>query len=105
MVYPEIAKEQKIACGTIGTIPLKTVLSIPSDDLYLLGVLNSEPAWEYLKNVCSILGDAERGGRLTLQTICVSKLPIPHAFDADKAAFTALAQKCLDAERVGCEAR
>ena len=103
IVYPEIAKEPRFAFDTMTTYPLKTVFSIPVNDLYLLGVLNSAPAWEYLKSVCSVLGDENQGGRLTLQGIFVSKVPIPNAPTADRDAIAALVQHCLDAGGVGCE--
>ncbi len=104
IMYPEIAKEERFAFDIHGTYPLKTAFSIPVNDLYLLGVLNSSAAWEYLKNVCSVLGDENKGGRLTLQSIFVSKLPIPNAPDTERAAIAALVQKCLDAKGVDCGA-
>jgi hypothetical protein len=104
IVYPEIAMSSRFAFDTLGAYTLKTVFSIPTLDLYLLGVMNSGPAWDYLKQVCSVLGDAEERGRLTLQSIFVSRLPIPNAPDADRAAISALVQKCLDAKGVDCGA-
>ena len=101
--YPEIAMEPRFAFDATGVYPLKTAFSIPCNDFYLLGVMNSALAWEYLKQVCSVLGDAEERGRLTLQSIFVGKLPIPTANEADRAAIAALVQKCLDAKGVGCE--
>jgi len=86
-----------------GYFPLKTVFSIPSTDLYLLGVLNSSLAWTYLKSVCAVLGDAEKGGRLTLQAIYVGRLPIPRATDSDRKQIAGLVRKCLDAKGVNCE--
>lgn len=104
IIYPEIAKEPRFTFDATGFFPLKTVFSIPTADFYLLGVLNSAPAWDYLKNVCSVLGDAEQGGRLTLQAIYVSQLPIPDAPEAERAAIAGLVEKCLAARGVGCEA-
>ena len=104
IVYPEIAMSSRFAFDTSNIYPIKTVFSVSTDDLYLLGVLNSASAWEYLKQVCSVLGDENERGRLTLQSIFVSKLPIPTASDVDKSAISALVQKCLDAKGAGCEA-
>lgn len=101
IVYPEIAKEARFALDATGHFPLKTVFSIPSTDLYLLGVLNSASAWEFLKATCSVLGDAERGGRLLLSTIYVGNLPIPNALAADRIAIADLVQRCLDAKGQG----
>lgn len=104
IVYPEIAREARFALDKNCYYPIKTVFSIPSNDCYLLGVLNSHLAWEYLKHTCSVLGDADKGGRLTLQATFVEMLPIPQASDQDKKIITKLVQKCLDAKGVGCEA-
>ena len=104
IVYPEIAKESRFAFDNNTIYPLKTVFSIPTSDYYLLGVLNSQSVWSYLKNTCSVLGDSNKGGRLTLQTIHMNKVPIPPASDSEKAAISKLVQKCLDAKGVNCEA-
>jgi type I restriction-modification system DNA methylase subunit len=104
IIYPEIAKESRFTFNEDGIYPLKTVFSIPTDDRYLLGVLNSQSVWNYLKQICSVLGDAEQGGRLTLQSIYLSKVPIPQPSEIERKAISKLVQKCLDAKGVGCEA-
>ena len=101
IVYPEIAKEPRFALDTSGFYPLKTVVSIPTHDLFLLGVLNSSSAWEYLCGVCSVLGDPDKGGRLTLQAVYVGGLPIPDAPPSDRSAIEALVDKCLHASNDG----
>ena len=73
-------------------------------DLYLLGVMNSQPAFAYLRYACTILGDQDRRGRVVLRPVYFEKLPIPDASEADRAAISALVQKYLDAKGVGCEA-
>ena len=104
IIYPEIAKESRFTFDTSGIYPLKTIFSISTSDLYLLGVLNSASVWKYLQGVCSVLGDANKGGRLTLQGIYMSKIPIPPASDSEKETISQLVQKCLDAKGVDCEA-
>lgn len=101
IMYPEIAKEPRFTFDTSGIYPLKTVFSIPTDDLYLLGILNSNTAWEYLKNTCSVLGDADKGGRLTLQAVYVSQLPIPAPTTEQRAAIEGLVRRLLDARGQG----
>ena len=87
-----------------GVYPLfKTVFSIPVDDLFLLGVLNSRPAWEFLKNECTVLGDADQNGRLTLQEIFVSKLPIPLAPETEKKQISKLVKTYYDSNGENCE--
>ncbi len=65
--------------------------------MYLLGVLNSTIAWNLLESICSTL----RGGWFELRSIYMSKLPIPNASPADRAAIEVLVQRCLDAKGQG----
>ena len=104
IIYPEIAKESRFTLDTKGFLPNNKAFIIPGNDLYLLGVLNSASVWKYLKNLCSVLGDANKGGRLELRTIYISKLPIPNASITEREAISKLVQNCLDAKGVGCEA-
>jgi methylase of polypeptide subunit release factors len=76
IVYPEIAREPRFAYDTNKYYQNKTTFLIPTKDLYLLGVLNSKLAWTFLKRTCTVLGDADKGGRLMLQWIYVKQLPI-----------------------------
>jgi len=52
------------------------VFLIPKNDYYLLSLLNSGLLWFFLKKICSVLGDAEEGGRLELRAIHVETIPI-----------------------------
>ena len=101
IVYPEISREPRFTLDYEGRFINNKVFTIPLDDKYLLGVLNSSLVWHFLKNICSVLGDPEKGGRLELRTIYMSKIPIPTASESDKKAIEALVQKCLDAKGVG----
>jgi hypothetical protein len=76
IIFPEIAKESRFTFDPDGIYINKTIFMIPSDDKYLLGLLNSKLIWFYLTRVCSSLGDPDAGGRLNLQRIYVSKVPI-----------------------------
>ena len=85
IIYPEIAKEPRFTMDKSGYYANKTVFTIPSDDSYLLAVLNSATAWSYLADICAVLVDENAGGRLTLQTIYLEKLPILNAPAASRA--------------------
>jgi len=50
-----------------------------TSDWYSLGVMNSAPAFNFLKETCSVLGDELKGGRLEFRTIYMENLPIPDA--------------------------
>ena len=97
IVYQEIATYQRFALDDRGVIFNNKVFFIASNDLYLLGVLNSSPAWSFLHEVAAKLV----GGAYAMQVPYVRQLPIPDASPADRAAIAALAQQCLDARGVG----
>ncbi len=103
IVFPDIAKESRFAFDVDKAYVNNTTYFIPLDDLHLLGVLNSNSIWNYAKGRLTVLGDAEKGGRLRFFTQFVQTLPIPGASSSQRAAISALVQKCLDAKGVGCE--
>jgi hypothetical protein len=76
IVYPDIAKESRIAFDTQGLYLANTIYFIPSDDKYLLALLNSRLLFSYYKRIAAVLGDADRGGRLRWFRQDVLKLPI-----------------------------
>ncbi|MEQ9370692.1 MAG: TaqI-like C-terminal specificity domain-containing protein [Coleofasciculus chthonoplastes F3-SA18-01] len=103
ILYPDIAKEQRFSLDTIGYYTLNTTYFIPSNDLYLLAVLNSSLVWKYCQENLTVLGDANKSGRLRFFSQFVEKIPIPQASDTEKEAISALVQKCLDAKGMNCE--
>jgi hypothetical protein len=104
IMYPVIGKEPRFAFDKTSAFTNDKAFIIPTEDLYLLGVLNSSSVWSYLKENCSVIGDAEQGGRLELRSIYVQKIPIPNSSTDQRAAITALVQKCLGAKGVDCGA-
>jgi len=101
IVFPEIAKEPRFVFDRNGLFFNNKAFVIAIEDLYLLGVLNSAPAWEFAKSICAVLGDENKGGRLMLQWINFQRLPIPNAPVDERNAIAALAQQCLDAKGQG----
>ena len=73
---------------------------IDTDDLYLLGLLNSKPVYQYFLE----LGATIRGDYLRFKRQYVKNIPIPQASEIERKAISKLVQKCLDAKGVGCEA-
>jgi hypothetical protein len=80
IVYPDIAKESRATFDSEGLYFLNTVYFIPKDDKYLLGLLNSKLIFLYFKRISSVLGDADKGGRLRWFRQDVFKIPI-HTID------------------------
>jgi type I restriction-modification system DNA methylase subunit/predicted type IV restriction endonuclease len=76
IIWPEIAKESRFTFDDSSYSLNKTCFFTPSNDKYLLGILNSRTIWFFLKSLCSVLGDAQKGGRLLQQKIYLEQLPI-----------------------------
>jgi hypothetical protein len=94
IVWPEIAKESRFAYEPDSLFVNKTCFICPVDDKYLLGILNSKVIWFFLKNTCSVLGDAEKGGRLLQQKIYIEQIPI-HCIDSSDSADCARHDKLV----------
>ena len=62
---------------------------LPTQDWYLLGILNSKCAEEYLSQLCSQL----LGGVIEFRDIYLVKLPIPCASQSEKETIAILAQR------------
>ena len=57
-----------------------------SNDLYLLGVLNSLSVYKYFIEI----GAQVRGGYLRFKLQCVEQIPIPEASDSEKETISRL---------------
>ena len=64
IVYPDIGMNCRFCFDESGLFLTNTAYLIPTSDLYLLALLNSHLTFYYLKHLCMVLGDADRGGRL-----------------------------------------
>ena len=82
IIYPDIAKESRVTFDENGLYFSNTVYFIPSNNLYLLAVLNSKLIFSYYKRIAAVLGDPDKGGRLRWFKQDVMKLPI-HRIDFD----------------------
>jgi len=76
IIYPDIAKESRMSYDADGLYVGNTAYILPTDDLYLLGVLNSKLIYLYYKRNSTVLGDADKGGRLRWIYQDVIKIPI-----------------------------
>jgi hypothetical protein len=84
IIWPEIAKESRFSIDNGCYYLNKTCFFAPFDNKYLLGLLNSKAIWFYLKKICSVLGDAEIGGRLLQQKIYIETIPIRQIDQSNK---------------------
>jgi type I restriction-modification system DNA methylase subunit len=76
IIFPDIAKESRMLYDKEGFYLGNTAYFIQTDDLYLLGVLNSNLIFNYYKRIATVIGDPDKGGRLRWFSQDVVKLPI-----------------------------
>lgn len=76
IIFPDIAKESRMLYDKEGFYLGNTAYFIPTDDLYLLGILNSKLIFNYYKRIAAVIGDPDKGGRLRWFTQDVVKIPI-----------------------------
>lgn len=93
ILYPEIGKTVRFVLDEENRYLNNKCFFLPTDDWYLLGVLNSASVFAYLKEVCATLGDKDMGGRLEFRAQYMEQLPIPDASAADRKQVSALAQR------------
>jgi len=102
IVFPDIARESRFAFNSDGDFINNTTYFIPSNDVYLLGILNSSAVWGFCKEKQTVIGDANNGGRLRFFRQFVEHIPIPQASETTRNAIADLVQHCLDAKGVNC---
>jgi type I restriction-modification system DNA methylase subunit len=99
IIYQAFQVKPCFSYDTQNHYPNNSVWTIPLDDLYLLGVLNSKPFWGEISRHCT---EIQNGYQLIWKYL--QKAIIPHASEIERKAISKLVQKCLDAKGVGCEA-
>lgn len=95
IVYPDICKESRFTLDSAGIYTDMKAFILPSEDLYLLGVLNSKPVWWFLQQICAVLGDPAAGGRLQLKRQYVERIPVPRPTELDRMRIEELVVHCL----------
>ena len=92
IIYPEFSDSLKFSIDILKSYCNNKVylISQTNDHFFLLGLLNSNITWMYLKGVCSFV----RGFFLQLYAHYCEKLPIPQATNSQKTEIATLAQQC-----------
>jgi len=76
IVYPVIAMTNRFTFDEGNYYTNDKTFIIAKDDKFLLALLNSRLTWFYLTKICSMFGDADKGGRLELRSIHVETITI-----------------------------
>lgn len=79
IVYPDIAKEPRFYLDLEGFYLANTVYFLPTDNWFLLAVLNSRVFFWMARQVLNVLGQADEKGRLRFFATHLKKLYLPEA--------------------------
>ena len=96
IVYPDIAKESRIIYDLDGTYFANTTYFIPTSDKWLAGILNSKLVFYFYKHNSTVIGNADKGGRLRWFTQDVKKIPIPEVNIEKKLRLEKLVEEIID---------
>ncbi|MBX7104513.1 MAG: N-6 DNA methylase [Gemmataceae bacterium] len=77
IIYPDIAKDNRFAFDKTCAYARNTAYFFPSEDLWLLAVLNSPTTWFVLSGISTAFGERRGEFRYRLFTQYVERLPIP----------------------------
>lgn len=76
IIFPDIAKISRMTYDNNGIFADTTAFILPTEDVYLLGILNSKLIFEFYKRNSQVIGDADKGGRLRWKYQYIIQIPI-----------------------------
>jgi hypothetical protein len=97
VVYPDIARQPEFAYDTSGAYGSNTMYFMPTDKLYLIGVLNSCTVEFFYNQISTTI----RGDYLRFIASYMEQVPIPAASEQQHEAIEALVRKLLEAQGQG----
>lgn len=77
IIFPDIASECRFALDTEGYLIPDGAFMLPTDDLFLLGLLNSCVGCFYFRARCNSIGNPRNRGRLRFKKTYVRDFPVP----------------------------
>ncbi len=91
IIYPDITQSSKFTWDKSKAFLGNTAYIIPTDEVWLIGLLNSNLIWWYYQNISSII----RGGFVRFIAQYMEKLPIPSGTNGEKSQIIKLVQTIL----------
>ena len=97
IIFPNLQNTNKFAFDTTGVYLNAPAVFLPTDDKYLLAVLNSKVVWHFLKSICVI----RSGGYIEVKPQYFEQIPIPEISQEKQRPFITLVDQILEAKRQG----
>jgi type I restriction-modification system DNA methylase subunit len=92
IIWPDITKGQRFAWDDNGLYPANTIYLIPTDNLCLLGILNSNSLWSFLRSYSANLGESAQ----RLFETYLNEIPIPAVTPSQTKSLTKLVKSRLE---------
>ncbi|MGH2368696.1 MAG: hypothetical protein ACRDI2_10900, partial [Chloroflexota bacterium] len=97
LFWPELAKHPRFSWDTTGSFVNNKGYLAPTDEPWLLGLLNSRAMWFAIMKTCLGLGERAGMERFQLFAQYITRLPVPEASADDHVAIGGLAMAITDA--------
>jgi tRNA1(Val) A37 N6-methylase TrmN6 len=91
IIFPNLQKNNKFVFDESGTFLNAPAVFVPTDEKYLVGLLNSKVIWFFLKSICVI----RSGGYIEVKPQYFDQIPIPVISNEGKATLTDLVNKAI----------
>ena len=102
IIFPNLQNTNKFAWDESGTYLNAPAVFLPTDDKYLIAILNSKVVWHFLKSICVI----RSGGFIEVKPQYFEQIPIPEVTDKKlRKAFIDLVDKILSAKQKNKDAK
>ncbi len=92
IVYPDISPHMPFAYDVDGYFGANTFYFIPTNDLFMLGILNSSVSEFFYQQISSLV----RGDFLRMFSQYIAQIPIPDASPSERASIERIVQQLLD---------
>lgn len=100
ITYPDIAQSPEFAFDDSGYYLANTMYLMPTQEKWLIGLLNSSPVWWFYNQISNKI----RGGFVRFIAQYVEQIPIPAATEEQQSEIESLVDQILDAKRANPEA-
>lgn len=80
IIFPDLSSKQRFSLSSPNTLVADGAYFIDSDDIVLLGILNSEFANLYFSNQCSSVGNLKARGRFRFKKTFIKDFPLPKGY-------------------------
>ncbi len=97
IIFPNLQNKNKFSFDESGVYLNAPAVMLPTNDKYLLAVLNSKVVWYFLKSICVV----RSGGFIEVKPQYFEQIPIPEINKIAQQPFIDLVDKILEAKQQG----